>query len=179
MLGGEGRRDGLGGAPLPTSPPEPTTLRCSAGAQGGIGGDCRHKSGVGAPTFSKRETLLAFRAAASSTKGGPRPKISRSSSLFCRSRSLLAPISTGPAPLVQPPSPYLEVVADAGAQHLFEGLVGPLACPAVQVHALQAKSDGFLLVLPTLSRERGISNNLGVSPVRPPALTERGESPGN
>lgn len=76
------------------------------------------------------------------------------------------------------PSPYLEVVADARAQHLLKGLVGALACPAVQVHALQAKSDGLLLVFPSLSREKGISNNLGTSPMWLLAL-HREESPGS
>lgn len=120
-----------------------------------------------APTFSKRETLLAFRAATSSTKGGPRLKISRNSSLFCESRGLSTPLAPAQHSLVHLPSPYLEVVADAGAQHLLKGLVGALACPAVQVHALQAKSDGLLLVLSTLSRERSISNNWGTSSMSP------------
>lgn len=64
------------------------------------------------------------------------------------------------------------MVTDAGAQHLFKGLVSPLACPAVQVHALQAKPDGLLLVLPVLSGERSISNNLSTHhAVCPPACS--------
>lgn len=178
VLGGEGRRDGLGAAPLPTSPLAPTTCRHSARAGGSTGEDCGHKFGwqhppsrSGRPCWLSEQPHPAPRGA----RGQRSPVAAHCSVEAGACQQLPVPVRHPP---VRPPGPYLEVVADAGAQHLFKGLVGPLACPAVQVHALHAKSDGLLLVLPALSGERGISNNLGTSPVHLLALS-RGESPGS
>lgn len=95
VLQGEGARDGLG-MPLCPPPQQHHAQALSWSPRWQRRGLWEQIWEV-APTFSKRETLLAFRAAASSTKGGPRPKISRSSSLFCGSRGLSTATSTSPA----------------------------------------------------------------------------------